>query len=214
MRPHLRYELHAFLDSGHKSFALKRVDIFLKTERILAWKQSLPRHLQPRNLNALLYARFRVTKKMLLDENANLMLVSNPSSDQRLREFLSNVDEEIMKEKFTRALNTTGKLTEDEVYFKSIFDGNDLKESFRLHEKTLYKALSTGSRLDNDLWERFVMYNEESLRYCSRRLQPDIVRLETWTSRLKRASGSVAFQTAFGVSFLSPVVRSIFEKFF
>ncbi len=210
MRPNLRYELHAFLDCSHKSFALKRLHIFMTPEKILSWKQGLPSRLRPKNLNAVFYARFRVTKNILLDDNVKRI---RDERWENLRDFLGSIDEEVLKTKFSAALSTNDKLTDEKVYLHSIFGDNSvLKDSFRAREKSLYKTLSSGPRRDTDLWERFIMYNEESLRYCTKRLEPDIARLDTWRSLAKNITKNTAVQTAFALATLQQI-ESLFNKF-
>ncbi len=172
----------------------------MNPEKILFWKQSLPSRLQPKNLDAVFYARYHVSKNILSNDNVEL------------RDYLGSIDEEVLKTKFAAALSTNDKLTDEKVYLQSIFGDNPLKDSFHAHEKSLYKTLSSGPRRDTDLWERFIMYNEESLRYCTKRLEPDIARLDTWRSLAKNITKNTAVQTAFALATLQQIV-SIVEKF-
>lgn len=190
MRANLRYELYSFLDHEHRSFAFKRLELFKQTDQLLTLRRSLPKNLQPRHMNAFLYARFRVTRGHILAGDCNTV-VSRDSEE--LSRFLRSVDEEQLKQTFAVGLDS---VESQDVYMDAIFSNSlhdkRLRVAYQAAERSLYTKLDQDRK--SDIWERFVMHNEESLRFCKKRLSSDIRRLEKWSSRIRNVMAMTSVQ--------------------
>lgn len=210
-RTNLRYELQAFLDGELSTFGVQRLYLFSKqTPNILKWYEELPSKQKPRNLNALFYARYRVSKNLILDGRGLGVVVSEHST---LLDVLRSQDEEIVKANFTKALSGPS-LSENSVYYAALFPQNpELAENFKVLEKTFFLTLSnTDRRESTDVWERFVMHNNESLRYCQKRLGRDVFRLESPSSKMRIIASKNGFQ--FGaIAGVLQLVSVIVQKF-
>ncbi len=211
-RTNLRYELQAFLDGGMSTFGVQRLYLFSKKiPEVLKWYGDLPQKKRPRNLNALFYARYRVSKNLILDgRGLDTVIPPHPALVDALR----NQDEEVIKANIATAL-AKEDLSEHAVYYRAIFGENSqLTEDFRTLEKTFFMALaSSDRRSETDVWDRFVMHNNESLRYCQKRLGGDVYRLESFQSKLRIAANNIGLQVASGVAVVEVTIR-IVEKLF